>query len=181
MTAEEVIIKYIDLIDMNQFEEVYNTIGNDYRVCPPQEKGRLGAYFIQLDLNPLDYMTTVPEMYLMYQNQVKEIYIPSNITKIDHHAFHNCDLSEIIIPDSIIDIDTQVFYDNSNLEKVVMSKNIKKIGFNIFEKCPKLKEITFNGTIKELKRTPFLKRVKWRERSNIKRFICHDGVIELEN
>lgn len=181
MTAEEVIVKYIDLIDMNQFEELYNTIGNDYRVCPPQEKGRLAAYFIQLDLNPLDYMTTVPEMYLMYQNQVKEIYIPSNITKIDHHAFHSCDLTTINIPDSVIKIETQVFDDNENLEKVVMSKNIKKIGFNIFEKCPKLKEITFNGTIKELKRTPFLKRVKWRERSNIERFICHDGVIELEN
>ena len=56
----------------------------------------------------------------------------------------------LVIPKTIngkpvIEIDSKVFYENDNIEKVTLPESLKKIGNRAFAKCSNLKEVIFNS------------------------------------
>lgn len=56
----------------------------------------------------------------------------------------------IYIPEGFTHIDEYVFAENSNVEKVVMPKTMRKIGREAFADCDNLKTIIFNHGIKQI-------------------------------
>lgn len=97
--------------------------------------------------------------------------IPKGVTGIDYSAFSETNLKEVVLPNSVKILENAVFSYNYNLEKidfgsvmhmgdyqcidcpnlreVILPNTISYIDTNCFEKCPKLKNIIFKGTMKE--------------------------------
>ena len=59
-----------------------------------------------------------------YDEEIKEVYIPSSVTKIGNHAFANCiNLKEIYIPQSVERISNSAFIGCPNIAKIVVDKD----------------------------------------------------------
>lgn len=78
---------------------------------------------------------------------VTEFTIPNGIKKLGMNAFINSSLKEIVIPDSVEEIDWYAFYCCHNLEKVTMSNSLLTLGGYAFSSCEKLKEISLPSTL----------------------------------
>lgn len=73
------------------------------------------------------------------------------VTKIAMWAFNKCNsLTEVTIPNTIIEIDYQAFYYCPNLKKVTIHEGVKTIGQTAFIGCTQLTSITIPGTIKNM-------------------------------
>lgn len=73
------------------------------------------------------------------------------VTKIGEWAFNKCNsLTEVTIPNTVIEIDHQAFYYCSNLKKVTIHKGVKTIGPTAFIGCTQLTSITIPGTVTKM-------------------------------
>ena len=73
------------------------------------------------------------------------------VTKIGEWAFNKCNsLTEVTIPNTVIEIDYQAFYYCSNLKKVTIHEGVKTIGPTAFIGCTQLTSITIPGTITDM-------------------------------
>ena len=75
-------------------------------------------------------------------------------------------------------IEDGAFSSCNMLTKVVISGGVTHIGTGIFYNCPELKEITYSGTIEQWKNID--KFDTWNIWSSIKKVVCTDGEINLE-
>ena len=96
--------------------------------------GRLTQLLLEADVDPLEFMDTVPSNYL-YGTNIKQFkVINPNIERLNARAFSGCfELMEI---------------DFSNTK-------LHSIGSNCFLNCVKLKEIKLPNTIRVLSNTAF--------------------------
>lgn len=73
------------------------------------------------------------------------------VTKIAMWAFNKCNsLTEVTIPNTVIEIDYQAFYYCPNLKKVTIHEGVKTIGQTAFIGCTQLTSITIPGTVTEM-------------------------------
>ena len=77
--------------------------------------------------------------------------IPNGVKKIsDHIAVNNEALVELILPDSVTEIQEGAFAQCGNLEKVVFPERLETIGNYAFSDCKKLKTIVWPKTLKSI-------------------------------
>lgn len=78
-----------------------NDLTTVYEEFPYKNVSDLTEFFIDIDINPLEYLTEVqPYMYLGLD--MSKIYIPDDVTRIWTAAFRNCyELEYIRIPSSV--------------------------------------------------------------------------------
>lgn len=83
--------------------------------------------------SPIPYsITTVPKECFS-RSGLEYIDLHDKITKIEEEAFSNCTkVTEVKIPDSVIEIDTYAFGGCTSLETIMMSKNITTLGSYVF-------------------------------------------------
>ena len=73
------------------------------------------------------------------------------VTKIAMWAFNKCNsLTEVTIPNTVIEIDYQAFYYCPNLKKVTIHEGVKTIGQTAFIGCTQLTSITIPGTVTKM-------------------------------
>ena len=76
-----------------------------------------------------------------------KVVIPSSyegkpVTLIEDYAFEDCvNITEVIIPNSILSIDYDAFSGCSKLMRVVISSSVTRIGSNAFDRCVSLLSI----------------------------------------
>ena len=77
-----------------------------------------------------------------------------NQTKtIGNQAFYGCcKITELRIPESVMDICANAFKNCTLLENVFIDKSVQHIGWNVFSSCSKLSNIYYNGSSKEFYR-----------------------------
>ena len=81
-----------------------------------------------------------------------EIVIPDTVIEIDSFAFKDCtQITKIGIPSSVKKIGQQVFNGCTNLKEVYIEKGVKKLGAMLFY-ASGLDFIAFNGTAEEFKK-----------------------------
>ena len=69
------------------------------------------------------------------------------MTSIGNKTFYGCtNLTNITIPNSVIDIGSETFYGCTNLTDVTIGNAIKRIGTSAFDECENLKSITVAAT-----------------------------------
>ena len=85
----------------------------------------------------------------------KNTTIPKEVRFISESAFEGCDIKEIIIPSNVRSIPPHAFYNCTNLEKLTIEKNVKKICENAFRDCVNLKEIIINEGVSEIEKSAF--------------------------
>ena len=79
--------------------------------------------------------------------ELRDIEIPTTVSKIDDKSFYNCALTEIVIPNTVSDIGNAAFSYCENLKKVTLPANFTKINNSVFAYCKKLSEINLPRTI----------------------------------
>ena len=77
----------------------------------------------------------------MEEEELTELVIPENITKIKDCTFYGCgSLKKVNIHENVTSIGKNAFYSCSNLAIVSLGKNVKDIGKNAFNACTSITE-----------------------------------------
>lgn len=122
--AIEYIKSNIDLIDNNAFEDFYSKMNDNLGLM---SRSAVTSLLLESGINPLIYMSRVPEYYLYGQKDVNpfmksiiipnSVKIPNSVTNIEGVAFANCkSLTSIDIPESVVVIGNWAFKDCTSLE-----------------------------------------------------------------
>ena len=90
-------------------------------------------------------------------SHIQNLTLPLGLKKIGYCNFQCCDnLREVRIPDSVIEIGSDVFYGCKSLQKVYLSNSLKKISSFSFNKCTSLKNIAIPESVITIGRGAFL-------------------------
>lgn len=84
-----------------------------------------------------------------------KIIIPDGVKVISEYAFYNCAISEVVIPDSVTDVEGRAFRCCHNLEKVTFSKSMSCIKAGTFSECISLNNLSIPGHIKVIGESAF--------------------------
>lgn len=131
--------KYEDLIDANEWEKIYMFTEDEIsrRVC-----GDFTSRLLDANIHPEYYLTKLPK-YFLHSSNIEEFIIPDNIISIDYEAFFNCkSLKSVVIPDSVTKIDSSAFEDCTSLTSVTISDSVTTIGTGAFHYCTGLESVS---------------------------------------
>lgn len=73
----------------------------------------------------------------------EKVKIKNGTKKIASTAFRGSRVKEVVLPDSVEEIEPHAFFNCQNLQRIVFGKNIKTIEDNSFVNCPNIHEIAF--------------------------------------
>lgn len=149
--AHELIEKYIDLIDTNQFEDFYININAE---IPDNHSALVGmvSYVLEsANIYPLDHLSYVPKHYAAYRQDLETIRIPDHITAIDNGAFKFCsNLNAVEFPEGLEIIGCEAFAACTHLPKIKLPSTLVKIDRQAFFNCADLRDYNFNDGLKEI-------------------------------
>ena len=102
--------------------------------------------FSSYDSNPLYH---AKHLYINGQeDEVKDLVIPSNITRINTYTFYNCSsLTTVTIPMSVTEISGYAFEYCSGLTSVTIPENVTSIGEDAFNGCSGLTSVTIGNNV----------------------------------
>lgn len=143
MEVEDFIKKYIDWIDKDEWEYVYEEA--ELHLQYPYE---LTSLLMKANIDPLPHMTSIPFSYAPMN--IKNIIIPDKCKSIGVDAFNSCDqLTHINLPEGLAVIDSRAFY-CSGLKEITLPSTLEVLGAETFKGCQNLVKIKYNGTIDQL-------------------------------
>lgn len=167
MNIQQFIEENIELVDSNNFTELYNR-GNHNHF------GKLTDVLYQSGIDPLQYMTEVPRWFAT-RSSITSITIPNNVTSISENAFSWCSsLTSVTIGNNVTNIGGRAFCGCANLTSITIPDSVMSIGYRVFEGCGNL-QITYSGTTQEWKNL-----VIWKEIFPEVTYVCtcSDGVLK---
>lgn len=83
-----------------------------------------------------------------YVGASSEIVIPDSVVTIENNVFKDLEnLKSVVIPDSVKTIGEYAFSGCISLENLTLGKNIEYIGQYAFNKCTEIKKVNFAGSI----------------------------------
>ena len=172
LSVDEFINKYIDWIDKNEWDYVYQqaTLLLEY----PYD---FTAKLFEANIDPLPYMTTVPYSYAPLD--INKVTLSSKCTRIDASAFNCCsNLKTIELPEGLEVIDQSAFSD-SGLIEITLPSSLIILGPYAFKDCKDLRKINYNGTIDQMNKVRVWEEVF--EGIPTPYIHCTDGDIELRD
>ena len=121
------LIENSQLIEDDNFTKLYKKV--PYKIIDDEMfmSTYLTELFNILEINPLEYMTEVPESYMEFSNKIKALKIPEGIEIINEGAFRGC----------------------TNLKIVYFPSTLKRIREYAFDKCKYLSDVYYNGTMED--------------------------------
>ena len=163
-TIQNFIHDYIDLIDENNFEELYQKAHSHLA----GSTSLLTITLLDAGIDPLLHLDYIPECYLWWSNidhfdipqhinsihanalgatLIKSIIIPGNVKMIGAEAFINCNqLKTIEVQEGVHTIYDKAFARCNHIEKVKLPRSLASLGKDIFGYNESILEIEYNGT-----------------------------------
>lgn len=75
--------------------------------------------------------------------------IPNGVQRIGNHAFADCMVANVIMPDTVVEIDSFAFY-GSCITEFDTGKNVRTIGNSAFAACPYLTTLYFGDSLQTI-------------------------------
>ena len=123
-----------------------------------------------------DSVTTIDSYAFESCRGLTSVTIGNSVTSIGSYAFYNCSgLTSITIPNSVTSIGSNAFSGCSSLTSVTIPDSVTSIENYAFVQCGKLKEIHFEGTMKQWKAIG--KGSNWNSYMGSYTIYCTDGTI----
>ena len=152
--VKEFIGENIDLIENNQWEEIYKILQR----VPTFNSGEFTLVILEAGINPLDYLNYIPNRYLFGSKYRGGFIVPGRIKNIGDQAFGDCKgLTSVTIPDSVKSMAGWVFIDCNSLVSVTMPGTINDIGDSMFHGCRSLVNITIPSNVTRIGNSAFSK------------------------
>lgn len=94
-------------------------------------------------------------MLTRYYGKGGKVEIPANfqgysVSIIGHSVFNAKNVEEVVIPDSVTEVQDYAFSGNKTLKSAKLSKNLKVLGINAFFNCRALESIELPASLKEI-------------------------------
>ena len=100
------------------------------------------AQYIGNDENPYLILVKAIDTSITYCN------IHPDTRVIYDSAFYNCTkLREIVIPEGVVSIGTDVFYNCTGLTSIVIPLSVKELGYGLFERCTSLGTLSISADL----------------------------------
>ena len=193
--VQKFIEKNIELLDSNNFDKLYQKLRQE---TTPSDVAALTEVLIAADIDPLEYLTYVPESFMemsphpwvpempqniryiakfaFYASDVKDAIIPGHIKFIGDRAFECCsELETLKIFHGCEELGECCFFDCNQLQNIELPSSIKRIDSYCFSGCESTDHINYIGTKQQWEQI-----IKGKElflRGAIKQIICSDGVL----
>lgn len=142
--------KYKDDIEKGDFDTFYS------HMAAKTMAAFLTETLLDAGIDPLDYLTKIPEYYGQYSTKFKILDIPSQIKTVGENAFSECmALKEVTLHEGVIAIRNAAFYSCHQLEKINIPESCLFLGSRALQysaiksiELPNISSIfqsTFNG------------------------------------
>ena len=109
---------------------------------------------------------------------VENVTIPFNVKEIGNYAFNGCEKLKSAYVDSPL-VSSFMFTQCSALSNLTLSKNVKSINAYCINYCGSLNEITYEGTVTDLKSVVGYKNLMNAAYCPLERISCVDGAFVL--
>lgn len=150
-TTIEFIRKHANLIDNNQFDEIYRKFIFDLSTTGGVNISAFTQVLVDAGIDFISHMTQIPAGCFKYVNNIQKIIVPSNIDFIGHQAFAFSSLKYIDLSAiSIQRIFPAAFNGCSELKYVKMPETIIEIGESAFSECKSLKRIDIPDSVTKI-------------------------------
>ncbi len=161
-TTVDLMLTTIDTVPWNTF---YNDI-NLKEVMLPDTVETIGmdAFGNCQALETLEWPRSIKRIEnVAFENcGLKELDLPKTVEYVGRYAFRNCKNlktakinSEFVYNEDEKDEEKYIFFECTNLEKVVLSDDVKTVWGNQFDKCEKLNEVKLSKNLKTIKKYGF--------------------------
>ncbi|MBP3740657.1 MAG: leucine-rich repeat protein [Bacteroidales bacterium] len=94
-----------------------------------------------------DGVTTIGRDAFAMDSSLTDVRWPSTLRVIEHAAFYECDLREIVFPDSLQVVGTYSFAYNERLRRIALGPAVSFVGTYAFADCYGLEEVTVRATV----------------------------------
>lgn len=94
-----------------------------------------------------DGIQTIGKESFAMDSLITEVRWPSSLRVIEHAAFYECDLREIVLPDSLEIVGTYSFAYNERLRRIVLGPAVSFVGTYAFADCYGLEEVTVRAAV----------------------------------
>ena len=133
----------ITLIDRDQYYELYCKLKNTFKNEATLRTRELTEFLIDCNVNPLEYMPTVPHGYLCRSDLLDHIVIPENINLVGRAAFMDSDLKSVSFSDrsKCTHILAYAFQGCHKLETVILPEFCTHIDTSAFRTCCYLQDV----------------------------------------
>ena len=86
-----------------------------------------------------------------HREKIQKIVIPEGIIEIGEEAFYQCEsLTSVVIPEGVIEIGEEAFYQCGSLTSVVIPEGVIEIGKEAFYGCKSLTSVVLPSTLKKI-------------------------------
>lgn len=171
--TQDFIEKYIDLIDKNDFDELFYKCIYESNV----DITDLRCVLEECDIEPLDYIDYIPMGYFLGDQNLTEIILPNDIQSIHDDAFHHCDsLEKISLPNILYDIGERSLSYCGSLKYLELPNNLEFIHSNAFE-YSNIQKCRYLGTMDQFKEIELGGLIFFN--CPLTHIDCDDGIIEI--
>lgn len=157
----------LSLFDHNNYEEIYSEADDSLYLNTAELTDLI---LTELQVNPLEYMTWVPNNFATGLKTLTSITIPDCIKYLRSYCFSDSGLLKINIPNSVLEIESRSFLGCLDLQSITLSNNISIIPRECFGKCKSLTSIDIPSSVKVLDYNAFY------GCTNLSKVILHEGL-----
>ena len=159
-----------ELINEMDWKNVYRKL--EAEIVKGLDSNAIGAFtrmLLDCNINPLDTLVDIPPRYLRYDSKITKLNIPSQVRRINSHAFEGCEnlaevsfseglielgrfvfgdtkISSLYLPDSLQRLNSLSLVSMENLSEISLGPNVKGIDSETFGGDLSLTEIQYRGT-----------------------------------
>lgn len=152
----DILIKNVELIDDNKFEELYSNTNSQHPLIVGYVAPIITQLLLEAGINPLPYMKNVPPSYMdgvidfEDGKRFESIDIPDSIEVISEAAFLGClALKNVQMSNRLKTLEYQAFSNCINISSIHLPSTLQYIAPDVFTKCTKLKDVYYEGSIKQ--------------------------------